>query len=117
MSDWIGDQNSVYKTLGASSHTNEQRQQDDYYATDPRSIDYLLEKATPQKDIWECACGEGHLSKRLMELGFNVRSTDLVYRGFGAGGGGLPQYLCTFQGRYHYKPALQICKRICGARP
>ena len=87
MSDWIGNQNSIYKTLGASSHTKEQRQQDDYYATDPRSIDYLLEKATPQKDIWECACGEGHLSKRLMELGFNVRSTDLVYRGFGSGGG------------------------------
>ncbi len=86
MSDWIGDQNSVYKTLGASSHTKAERQQDDYYATDPRSIDYLLEKAHPQKDIWECACGEGHLSKRLMELGFNVRSTDLVYRGFGSGG-------------------------------
>ena len=86
MSDWIGNQNSIYKTLGASSHTKEQRQQDDYYATDPRSIDCLLEKAHPQKDIWECACGEGHLSKRLMELGFNVRSTDLVYRGFGSGG-------------------------------
>ena len=35
------------------------------------------------KGIWECACGEGHLSKVLEEHGFEVISTDLIYRGFG----------------------------------
>lgn len=33
--------------------------------------------------VWECACGEGHLSKALEKHGYNVISTDLVYRGFG----------------------------------
>ena len=58
----------------------------DYYAADPSAIDFLLEKATPFHRIWECACGAGHLSKRLEELGFDVVSTDLVYRGYGRGG-------------------------------
>ena len=35
--------------------------------------------------IWECACGNGNLSKRLERFGYNVTSTDLVYRGFGRG--------------------------------
>lgn len=33
--------------------------------------------------IWECACGEGHLSKVLETHGYKVVSTDLVYRGYG----------------------------------
>ncbi|HAU87646.1 MAG TPA: conjugal transfer protein, partial [Lachnospiraceae bacterium] len=34
--------------------------------------------------IWECACGEGHLSKVLEKHGYDVISTDLIYRGFGS---------------------------------
>ena len=36
--------------------------------------------------IWEPACGEGHLSRRLEELGYKVYSTDLIDRGYGDGG-------------------------------
>lgn len=91
--DWTGNSKSVYYAIGASNHTEKERAVDDYYATDSRAIDYLLEKATLDHNLWECACGAGHLSKRLIELGYNVKSTDLIYRGFGKGGGGLPQYL------------------------
>ena len=42
MSDWVGNGNSVYKTLGASNHTDKEREKDDYYATDPIAIDKLL---------------------------------------------------------------------------
>ena len=35
------------------------------------------------KDIWECACGGGHLSKVLEENGYNVYSSDLINRGYG----------------------------------
>ena len=83
MNDWIGNKNSIYKTLGASNHTDKERELNDYYATDPIAIDKLLTKETPNKYIWECACGEGHLSKRLEELGFDVYSTDLIDRGYG----------------------------------
>ena len=86
MKDWTGNKNSVYTTLGASNHSESDRAELDFYATDPIAIDALLEKATLPKKIWECSCGEGHLSKRLLSLGYDVRSTDLVYRGFGEGG-------------------------------
>lgn len=40
-----------------------------------------LKKFSP--DIWECACGSGEISKVLEDNGYNVKSTDIVYRGFG----------------------------------
>ena len=83
--DWTGNKNSIFKTLGASNHTNEEREQDDYYATDPIAIDKLLEAVTLPHIVWECACGAGHLSKRLEDRGKWVMSTDLVDRGYGYG--------------------------------
>mgnify|MGYP000400944281 CR=1 FL=1 len=35
--------------------------------------------------VWEPACGEGHLSKPMIELGCDVLSTDLYHRDYGAG--------------------------------
>lgn len=84
--DWTGNKNSIYKTLGASNHTDKQRQSEDYYATDPKAAELLLELETFSSNIWECACGEGHLSKVFEDAGYNVRSTDLIDRGFGEAG-------------------------------
>lgn len=83
MKDWTGNNKSIYSTLGASSHSEYERQQDDFYSTDPSAIDYLLKYETFNNNIWECACGNGNLSKRLEEFGFNVHSTDKYYRGYG----------------------------------
>lgn len=83
--DWTGNYNSIYKTLGASSHTAEEREENDYYATDPVAIDKLLTVEKPYPMLWECACGEGHLSKRLKQHGYIVVSTDLIDRGYGVG--------------------------------
>ena len=44
--DWTGNSNSIYKTLGASNHTDKERQNEDYYATDPKAADLLLELET-----------------------------------------------------------------------
>ena len=73
----------VFTTLGSSNHVPEEREAFDYYATDPRAVEMLLELEQFSPVIWECACGEGHLSKVLEEHGFEVISTDLIYRGFG----------------------------------
>lgn len=81
--DWTGNGNSVYKTLGASSHAVSERQCDDYYATDPVAVEKLRNAVIIPPYVWECACGAGHLSMALMAGGFNVLSTDLVDRGFG----------------------------------
>lgn len=80
MKDWTGNENSVWKTLGASNHTENEREQDDYYATDPEAIDKLLTVEIPNKQIWECAAGEGHLAERLKEKGYDVYATDIKQR-------------------------------------
>lgn len=80
--DWTGNDTSVYKMLGASNHTKDERQEDDYYATDPKAIDELLKYETFKHEIWEPACGEGHLSNRLEYYGYDVFSSDLVDRGY-----------------------------------
>lgn len=58
------------------------REENDYYATHPDAMHQLLKFETFNKNIWECACGEGNLSKVLKEHGYNVYSTDLIDRGY-----------------------------------
>jgi hypothetical protein len=86
MNDWTGNSNSIYKTLGSSHHSEHNRQSHDYYATEPRAGEMLLKLESFHHDIWECACGEGHLSKVFINNGYSVRSTDLIDRGFGESG-------------------------------
>ena len=73
----------VFSTLGSSNHALEEREAFDYYATDPKAVEMLLELEQFAPVIWEPACGEGHISKVLQAHGYQVISTDLVYRGFG----------------------------------
>ena len=83
MKDWTGNTKSVYATLAASNHSDAERQCEDYYATEPKAIELLLEVETFSPVIWECACGGGHMAKVLEKNGYNVIGTDLVYRGYG----------------------------------
>ena len=41
--DWVGGSAAVFKTLGASNHTDADRQREDYYATEPK-----VEKVSPE---------------------------------------------------------------------
>ncbi len=82
MKDWNGNANSIYKTIGASNHTEEEREELDYYATDPIAIDKLLTVETPNHYVWECAAGEGHLAKKLRSRGFEVLTSDIRERNF-----------------------------------
>lgn len=81
--DWTGNGNSIWKTLGASNHTNEEREPNEFYATSPEAIDLLKKKIDLPKQILEPACGSGCLSERLIELGHEVKSYDLIDRGYG----------------------------------
>lgn len=85
--DWTN-RNSTFVQLGASNHSNKDREENDFYATDPNSLYILLDKLKEDKfklhnKIWECACGKGHLSKVLKSKGYEVWSTDIVNRGYG----------------------------------
>ncbi len=82
MKDWTGNVKSIFVCNGASNHTESDRQIDDYYATEPKAIELLLEQETFNPYVWECACGGGHLSKVLCEKGYKVKSSDIVNRGY-----------------------------------
>ena len=79
----MGGNQFVFSTLGASNHVADERAANDYYATDPRAVEMLLQMETFAPVIWEPACGEGHISTVLAAHGYEVISTDLIYRGFG----------------------------------
>tara|TARA_R100000664_G_scaffold17974_2_gene26965 strand:+ start:265 stop:864 length:600 start_codon:yes stop_codon:yes gene_type:complete len=89
MKNWLNNRNknTVYTTLGASSHSKDDREQYDYYATSPKCVEDLFEREVFSGNIWECACGEGHLSKRMLKIGshygINVYSSDIIDRGYG----------------------------------
>lgn len=72
--------NSLWMRLGASNHTDKERQNEDFYATDPIAAKLLLEIEQFDGDIWECACGENHLANVFKENGYNVRTSDIIGR-------------------------------------
>ncbi len=55
----------------------------DFYPTPTWATFALIENEVFHGDIWECACGNGVMSKVLEETGCQVRSSDLYDRGFG----------------------------------
>lgn len=78
--DWIGTSESVFKKMGASNHSPLKREYRDYYATDPVTIDALFKQEKFCEKIWEPACGEGHLSKRIASYRKRVRESDIEDR-------------------------------------
>jgi hypothetical protein len=64
------------------------RVESDYYPTPKEATIALLNniEINPKSIIWEPACGEGYISRVLLEKGFSVISTDLNDQGYGEGG-------------------------------
>lgn len=81
--DWKGNSRSTHATLGARNYAQNEREMNDYYATEPKAAHLLMEVEQFSTLIWECACGEGHLAKEFVAAGYNVYATDLVDRGYG----------------------------------
>lgn len=71
--DWSGNKKSTFVTLGASNHTDKERQKEDFYATDPIAARLLLDVESFEGKIWECACGEKHLARMFEDAGYEVR--------------------------------------------
>ena len=82
MKDWTGNAKSIFTCNGASNHSEGERQQHDYYATEPKAVELLLEQECFSPYVWECACGEGHISEVLKAHGYKVKSSDLYNRGY-----------------------------------
>jgi len=84
--EWTGNSKATWSTVGASNHSDRERANNDFYATHPANVDALLKHEKFSETIWEPACGQGHISKRLEERGHHVFSTDLYNRGYGTPG-------------------------------
>lgn len=68
---------------GARNIAKGERELNDYYATEPKAVELLLEKEEFSHYILEPACGEGQISEVLKSKGYDVLSTDLIDRGYG----------------------------------
>ena len=110
MKEWRGNKNSVQAQLGIkSNYTTEDREQDDFYATDPKALELLLDHCSTFLNvilesckkysffgptlyidghislfniIWECAVGNGNLYNLLKEREYCVIGSDIKDRGF-----------------------------------
>lgn len=86
--DWTGNSKTTFVQLGASNHSLKDREVNDFYATDPNSLEIFLKALERDNiklhhNIWECACGQGHLSNVLINNNYEVYSSDLINRGYG----------------------------------
>jgi hypothetical protein len=72
-------------SIVGSSRSNGEREKYDFYPTPSYAVDELLKREIFKGNIWECACGDGAISSVLELYGYNVYSTDLVYRNYGKG--------------------------------
>lgn len=80
MKDWTGN-----ASVRNCNLRHADAEPNDYYATEPKATELLLEREAFDGPIWEPACGEGHISKVLERNGYTVVSTDLIDRGYGSG--------------------------------
>lgn len=80
--DWTGNARSMFVCNGDSSHAISDREENDYYATEPKAVEELLKVETFSHKVLEPACGGGHISEVLKQHGYDVISSDLIHRGY-----------------------------------
>lgn len=73
--------------MGARNGAKQERDKLDFYATHPQAVRLFLNSAINDglklnSTIWECACGNGHISEVLKEYGFNVVNSDIIKRAY-----------------------------------
>lgn len=71
--------NTALRLLGDGN----KREFADYYPTPAYATEALLSKETFDGEVWEPACGGGHISKVLIDNGYKVKSTDIIDYGYG----------------------------------
>lgn len=80
--DWTGNKTSVFSTLAASSHSKDDRANDDYYCTPPHAVEELLKRETFSTYVLEPSVGGGHIAEVLERNGHKIQAFDIVDRGY-----------------------------------
>lgn len=72
------------RLLGSTTVVGADREQYDFYATEPKAVELLLDEEQFQKDTLEPCCGMNHITDVLKNEGYQVTTSDLINRGVGA---------------------------------
>lgn len=72
------------RVLGSTTVVGADREQHDFYATEPKAVELLLDEEQFQQDILEPCCGLNHIAEVLKSRGYQVITSDLIDRGVGA---------------------------------
>ena len=72
---------TVHRLLGFKDP--KQREFADHYPTPANVTMELLKREVFNGSIWECACGDGAISKILIDKGYKVVSSDILDYGYG----------------------------------
>lgn len=75
---------NIYVLNGCSNHCSDERQNEDFYATNPRDVELLFTECGLQfsPNILEPCAGNGHISNVLKAHGYSVSSFDIVQRDY-----------------------------------
>ena len=74
----------IFRNLGASNHTKDERQELDFYATHPSAATALMDVEDFHGMIWEPAAGMGHLARELRKK-HTVYCSDIIKRNYAVG--------------------------------
>lgn len=98
--DWTGNSVAFITTSAFANNAKEERQTHDYYATEPKATRLLVD-LDKFSDVWECACGGGHMALELLRAGVLARATDKYDQGYNYGDiEGLVDFL-EYDGEWH----------------
>lgn len=80
--DWVGNKASTFKMIAATNHAQEgyERESRDFYATEPKAAELLLEVEPNLTNIWENAAGKCHLANVFEKAGKLGRKSDIINR-------------------------------------
>lgn len=78
--DWNSNKGSNLTTNGFANLSKQEREQNDYYATDPTAIEMLLDFDIPFNNVWENAVGGWHLANVLESNYLLNKASDIIVR-------------------------------------
>lgn len=108
---------NAFRQIGATNITKADREENDFYATEPKAVIELLKKENFNNEILEPCCGKGHISSILEEYGYKVKSTDIIDRGYEKFNGignvfDITKTKCDIITNPPYKDALKFTKHL-----